>query len=58
MTPKRKLGKEQATDYFHMLNLRSVTTGIKTVETEEEARRLGREKAKESAKKLKLIIKL
>lgn len=62
MTRERKFSKEQARDYFRMLNLRSVTTSVttgnKTVETVEEAIHLGREKAKESAQKLKLRIKI
>lgn len=58
MTREGKFSKEQERDYFRMLNLESVTTGNKTVETVEEARHLGREKAKESAQKLKLRIKI
>jgi len=38
--------------------VRSVTLGNKVVETAEEARRLGKEKAKESAQRLELKIKI
>ena len=41
-----------------MASLRNITVGSKTVETAEEARRLGREKARESAKKLVLRVKV
>lgn len=62
MTRERKLSKEQGRYYLRVLDLKSVTasvtTGNKTVETVEEAIRLGREKAKESAQKLKLSIKI
>lgn len=58
MTRERKLSKEQGRYYLRVLDLKSVTAGNKTVETEEEAIRLGREKAKESAQKLKLSIKI
>ena len=62
MTRERKFSKEQEKYYLRMLNLKNVTTsvatGTKTVETLEEAVYLGKEKAKESAQKLKLIIKI
>jgi hypothetical protein len=59
MTRESKLKKkEQEEGYFRMFNLKSVSSGNKVVETEEEARRLGREKAKESGRKLKLEIKI
>jgi hypothetical protein len=58
MTSEGKFKKEQGSDYFRMLNLKSVTLGNKSVETVEEARRLAREKAEESAKKLKLKVKI
>ena len=58
MTRERKLSKGQERGYFHMPNLRSVGIENEAVETEEEARDLGREKAKESARKLKLEVKV
>lgn len=62
MTRERKLSKEQGRYSLRVLDLKSVTasvtTGNKLVETIEEAIRLGREKAKESAQKLKLSIKI
>jgi hypothetical protein len=58
MIREGKLGKEQKMSYFRIPNLRSITMGNKIVETVEEARDLGREKAKESAEKLKLKIKI
>ena len=58
MTRERKLSKGQERGYFRVPNLRSITIGNKAVETVEEARDLGREKAKESARKLKLEVKL
>jgi hypothetical protein len=58
MTRQRKLGKEQNINYIHMLGLRSSISKNKIVETIEEARSLGRKKAKESGKILKLKIKI
>ena len=58
MTREGKLSKEQRMSCLRVPNLRSVIRGDKTVETVEEARDLGRQKAKESAKRLKLKIKV
>jgi len=58
MTREVKLNKEGRRRYFRMYNVRSVTLGNKVVETAEEARRLGKEKAKESAQRLELKIKI
>jgi hypothetical protein len=58
MTREGKFNKEEGRRYFRMFNVRSVTLGNKIVETAEEARRLGREKAKESAQRLELKIKV
>ena len=58
MTTQRKLNKEQNMKYIHMLSLKSSTKKNKIIETIEEARSLGRKKAKESGKILKLKIKI
>lgn len=58
MSKEGKQSIEKKRGDFSMPSIENVTTGNKIVGTVEEARRLGREKAKESAKKLKLRIKV
>jgi len=54
MSERRKIEKE--TGHRDILYVKGMTAGNKIVENLEEARQLGKKKASESAKKLKLSI--